>query len=108
MARLLTILIVGLICEAIGVVFLSRGLKEIIWFFSIDDIRDAGSLATRLSTHPDPMSAYVWERLTAQEQARLTGPESSPEQRKRSLAEALNAVLPDGPIYDEHRLSQAQ
>jgi multidrug transporter EmrE-like cation transporter len=105
MARLLTILFVGLICEAIGVVFLSRGLKEIIWFFSDREIR-VDSLASKLISHGDPVSTFIWEKLTPKQRAELTAANSLSAEKRRALVKALNKVLLEGPIYHEERFAR--
>lgn len=105
MARLLTILFVGLICEAIGVVFLSRGLKEIIWFFSVREVRNVDSLVSKLSQHADPVSVFIWQKLTPKQQAELTAASVSPVEKRRAVVKALNEALLEGPIYDEKRFA---
>jgi hypothetical protein len=108
MARLLTILFIGLLCEAIGVVLLSKGLKEIFWFLSARDIRDAASLASKLSAHPDPVSAYFWEKLTPQEQVEVAGSTTSGAQKRRVLARILNQFLPDESLFEKTRFAEVQ
>ena len=105
MARLLTILFVGLICEAIGVVFLSRGLKEIIWCFSVREVRNVDSLVSKLSQHADPVSVFIWQKLTPKQQAELTAASVSPVEKRRAVVKALNEALLEGPIYDEKRFA---
>src|ERR1041385_5133016 len=103
MAKLLVILFIGLICEAIGVVFLSRGLKEIgDWLFAPSDIRDPGTLSVRLRQHADLVSKRVWQTLSAEQQTSIAQPSSvNPE----LLARGLNMVVTDGPLFDPERFA---
>jgi hypothetical protein len=105
MARLLAILLVGLLCEAIGVVFLSRGLKEIIWFLSAREIRDSAALRARLSNHKDPVSQYIWERLSPEQRARLTAGGPSDKAERAVLARAFNVFLSDGTLQQDERFA---
>jgi hypothetical protein len=104
MARLLTILFIGLICEAIGVVLLSRGLKEILSFFSAGEIRDAAALTSQLTSPTHPLSGYLWQKFTPAQQAQLTAA-SPDEAKRRALAAALNEALPDDSLYSPDRFA---
>jgi multidrug transporter EmrE-like cation transporter len=108
MARLLTILLVGLVFEAIGVVFLSRGLKEIVWFFSSREIRDAESLAASLSSRSNHVSELVWQRLTPRQRAKLTAAGSAATEKRRVLAQALNGCLEQDELYDPKQFADVQ
>jgi hypothetical protein len=107
MARLLTVLLVGLLCEAIGVVFLSRGLKEIVSFFSTGDIRDLSSLASKLSVHDDPVSELIWQGLSQEEQKELTDPAFPPQRKKAIVVHALNSRLGQR-LYDPERFANVR
>lgn len=103
MTRLLIILVAGLICEAIGVVFLSRGLKEVVSLFSCREILDPDSLSARLSTRADGVSELLWHKLSDQQQARLTGTHASAKEKRRLLVGALNDWLRGDPArHEEH------
>jgi hypothetical protein len=107
MARLLTILFIGLIFEAIGVVLLSRGLKEISsWFFAPAEITDLPVLAAKLS-RTDPVSAFIWNHLSPEEQKQLNDPSIAPTEKRHSLTRALNALLPNRMVYDPSRFPTA-
>jgi hypothetical protein len=104
MAKLLIILIVGLIFEAIGVVFLSRGLKEISdWLFAAVDIRNPAALSSRLTQHRDALSEFVWRNLSADDQAILGDANSSPERKAQTIAVALNHLITGGSLFERDR-----
>jgi multidrug transporter EmrE-like cation transporter len=109
MAKLLIILVVGLICEAIGVVFLSRGLKEISnWLFSPEEIRDPESISARVAQHRDPVSDFIWQKLSQSEQAALTDPKAAVENRKKLFAETFNHLMAQGSIFQPQRFASVR
>jgi hypothetical protein len=98
MAKLLIILFVGLICEAIGVVLLSRGLKEITgWLLTPAELKDSTALATLLTEHPDALSQRLWQNLPPGDQALLSDTHGSPQRKQEVLLGALNWYIEKGP-----------
>jgi hypothetical protein len=104
MARLLIILLVGLVFEAIGVVLLSRGLKEINWFFYPAEIKDLPALVARLRLHSDPVSQFLWEKMNPDQQALLATRDPSPRQPK-VVTQALNAELNNRSLFRPDRFA---
>src|SRR5690242_11943837 len=101
MARLLIILFVGLLCEAIGVVLLSRGLKEITgWLLTPEELKDPEALAIRFTGHVDPYSQLVWQSLPREDQNVLTNPAAPQARKSEALLHGLNHYLETGPDYD--------
>jgi multidrug transporter EmrE-like cation transporter len=108
MARLLTILLIGLVFEAIGVVLLSRGLKEISgWLFSAKQVKDVSGLAHQLSRHADPVSQFVWDQLASDQQQTLAAPDASTGKRE-ALTEALNRSMAAPNLYAPDRFAAVQ
>jgi hypothetical protein len=104
MVKLIIILFVGLVCEAIGVVLLSQGLKEIgNWLFSPAEITDPSFLAGQLNGHGDPMSRFVWETFSPREQALLRHPDTPAKEKQKTLAQGLNRVVGDPSFYHPQR-----
>lgn len=71
---------------------------------SMDDITDLPSLAARLVQGADPVSAFLWGKLSERTRKRLT---ESPVSRvsRELLIEELNAIIAAGPLYTEERFT---
>ncbi|MGA3181439.1 MAG: DUF2127 domain-containing protein [Verrucomicrobiota bacterium] len=76
--------------------------------FSENEIKDLPMLVTKLRRQFDPVSAFLWLRLSAQEQAMLKSYRSSApgsNQTQEVVVKALNDVLLEPSIYDPERFN---
>ena len=73
--------------------------------FSIGDIRDLQSFASRLKHQSDPVSHFLWDQLTeASRQAILTNAASKV--LEPLLVKELNETILNHPLYEEKRFSK--
>jgi capsular exopolysaccharide synthesis family protein len=71
-----------------------------------DDIKDVGGLMTKLTTATaEPLSSYLWSRVPVAIQRQLRNPSVSPDQQRFILAEALNAIVQNGSLYEKARFA---
>jgi hypothetical protein len=73
---------------------------------SADEIKDLPKLVNRLKQQSDPVSAFLWQKLSSPEQAYLTtnqpsGPGSN--QLQEVIVQALNKIIGGQPIYEAAR-----
>jgi uncharacterized repeat protein (TIGR04138 family) len=71
---------------------------------SVDDITNFEALASRLLQHSDPLSLFLWERLSEQTRLKITG-ETTSSAALESLTSDLNEVITSGPLYQEERFA---
>jgi O-antigen/teichoic acid export membrane protein len=74
--------------------------------FSLDDIKDLPGVIARLKMHSDPVSAFLWQNLSVQDQALLihyqpSGPSSK--QAQGVVVQALNKIITGPSIYEKER-----
>lgn len=106
MYKLLTILLIGLVFEAIGVVLLSRGLKEILWIFTSRDLEDATALSARMSNQTDSVSGFLWDQLSSDERLALSSKPKSEQVQSQALLAALNKALQKPGFYTSERFAR--
>lgn len=131
-AALVTIVVTACLSAALLAVttFAFGGTKSRTPLLTSSDIRDTMAFANRLKVHDDPVSDYLWDKLSPQtqlminplpidestmQQARGMGipvppkPQiASPGQIRRQLVRELNELLQaDEPLYDAERFSKA-
>jgi O-antigen/teichoic acid export membrane protein len=92
-----------LVVIAIGYGSALAALKERIQLFTPNDFKDLPALVIKLEERADPISSYLWNRLSDDERLLLADPRSSLEQRERVVVKALNSVLRGASIYDPAR-----
>jgi O-antigen/teichoic acid export membrane protein len=92
-----------LVVIAIGYGSALAALKERIQLFTPNDFKDLPALLIKLEERADPISSYLWNRLSDDERLLLADPRSSLEQRERVVVKALNSVLRGASIYDPAR-----
>ncbi|MGD1087037.1 MAG: hypothetical protein ABSA47_20060 [Verrucomicrobiota bacterium] len=74
--------------------------------FTADEIRDLSGVVDRLRRQADPVSAFVWRRLSIPEQALLTNyqPSASPaNQIEDVVLHALNKIIGEPSFYEAER-----
>jgi uncharacterized repeat protein (TIGR04138 family) len=72
--------------------------------FSVGDFKDPESFAAKLKKHPDPLSQFLWNRLSeASREAVLKSPER--EALEPVLVESLNGIIRDDRLYREERFA---
>jgi hypothetical protein len=76
--------------------------------FLAGDLVNLPELVTKLETHSDPLSHYLWEHLSAQTRRVLTDPNAIKQQQQSALIAALNEILLDGSLYDSQRFAGVQ
>ena len=69
------------------------------------DIRDPELLARRLSSQADPVSSWVWSRLSAQTRLELNQATTPANRRLAVLVEELNRLTAGESIYETNRFS---
>jgi TPR repeat protein len=77
--------------------------------FSAGDFVDLRSLSVRLTKHADPVSNYVWQRLSDAAQETLAsyrGAAADAEARQATLAEEFNRIVGGPSIYDAQRFKE--
>lgn len=77
--------------------------------FSADDYSALRILTERVSRQSDPVSKYLWERLSPAQRELTVGWDGTDAGRmavEHSISEALNAVLTDSQFYSKERFSQ--
>lgn len=68
------------------------------------EILDPLGLANKLSRKADPVSAYLWDKFDSSAQGALQSAGGSDAERLRQvLADNLNRVIEDGPLYQDAR-----
>ena len=71
---------------------------------AIDDLSDISSFVARLQSGSDPLSAFLWEKLSESARSMLVLDAAAPESRE-ILAHQLNALLTSTPLYQEERFA---
>jgi hypothetical protein len=69
-------------------------------FFHPGDFPDLPGLVTKLQTHTDPVSGYLWSQFSAVDQTILGDPNSTAPQLQTTLVSALNRILLGPSIYN--------
>lgn len=69
-----------------------------------DDIANVESFTTRLQRESDPLSAYLWENLSAAARQKLAAAPASPEAREL-LTNDLNRIIKGDPLYEAERFA---
>lgn len=84
----------------------NSGMAAIEMFLSpLGDFIDLSSLVGKLRTHSDPVSAYLWNAFSAEDQRVLTNPASTALEQQTALVAALNQVLKGTSIYEASRFA---
>ncbi len=81
-------------------------LRERVTAFSAHDIQDFPALVRQLQTHPDPVSAFLWEQIPPPVRAELVDSGIPPARRKQILAAQLDAALKSSSFYQPARFAQ--
>jgi hypothetical protein len=63
------------------------------------------SLVSKLTTHADPVSLYLWNSLSPTTQGIISDGSSPPTQKRSALETDLNAVISGASIYDTNRFA---
>jgi uncharacterized repeat protein (TIGR04138 family) len=71
---------------------------------SMDDLTNLPAFAARLQQGLDPLSAFLWEKLSGSAHAALTTDPAAPESRE-ILVHQLNTIISSGPLYAEDRFA---
>ena len=76
-----------------------------VFLSPLGDFIDLSSLVGKLRTHADPISAYLWNAFSAEDQRVLTNPASTALEQQTTLVAALNQVLQGASIYEASRFA---
>jgi hypothetical protein len=74
--------------------------------FRMDEIRDLSGVVDRWRHHSDPVSAFVWQKLSLPDQALLMNyqpPASSTNQAQEVVLQALNKIIAEPSVYEPER-----
>jgi rod shape determining protein RodA len=72
------------------------------------DIKAPLALLEQLEAGRDPVSAFLWDQMPPETQRELLSTEQSDAALRRPLADALNAIITAGPIYDRSRFANVK
>jgi hypothetical protein len=71
-------------------------------FFAVSDFLQPEALVTKLSSHADPVSLFLWQQFSPQTQAALQKL-SGDNEAASLLADELNNVIPAAPLFEATR-----
>src|ERR1039458_7340481 len=81
-------------------------VKPVSWTFSSDDISDLPAAIERLRQNSDPVSAFLWQKLTNPEQLLLMNYQrsaTSSTQAQDIVLQAFNKIIEGPMIYNDER-----
>jgi subfamily B ATP-binding cassette protein MsbA len=86
----------------VTVIFTPHATKETAWTFSANEIKDWSKIVNKVRRQADPVSVFLWGRLSTQEQGLLTNyqpsaPGSEPAQEV--VVQALNKMIGELSLY---------
>ena len=73
--------------------------------FKPGDFQDVPGLSAKLAAHSDPLSDFVWQQISPDEQKILADLKSTVEEKRGVLTEDFNKIILQDSIYDEQRFA---